>query len=317
MKRKVVITDFGFPDVFQETEKLNALGYEVVATHCATEEDVLACTKEAAALLVQWAPITRKVIEGLSNCKIIVRYGIGVDNIDLDAAKEKNIPVCNVPDYCINEVADHTIALALTLGRQLASTDKRLRAGIWKITPPGKMKAFREMTFATIGYGRIAREVMMRAKAFGFCLATADPFISADKTREDGVLLLSFDDVLQQADIVSLHLPLNKNTHHIMNEGTLALMKPDAILINTSRGGLIDLKALVAALHNKSIAGAGIDVFEEEPIVQNHPIIDCGNVILTSHIAWYSESSIPILQQKATEEVIRGLCGQSLKNKVI
>ncbi|MCO5236845.1 MAG: C-terminal binding protein [Chitinophagaceae bacterium] len=317
MSKKVVITDYGFPDLKQEKKLLEGIGYEVVAEQCKTAEEVLDLSRDAEAVMVQWAPVTREVIEGLENCRIIIRYGIGVDNVDLTAAKEKGIPVCNVPDYCIQEVADHAVALALSLGRQLLITDRRVRDGVWKITPPKPMPAFREMKFATVGYGRIAREVLKRAAVFGFQKATCDPFVKAEAIQKDNTIPMSLDQLFEQADIISLHSPLNKETHHLINESSLGKMKSNALLINTSRGGLVDADALADAISKGKIAGAGIDVFEQEPLPAEHPLRKCENVILTSHTAWYSESSIPELQLKATEEAIRGLTGQPLTSRVV
>ena len=317
MSKKVVITDYGFPDLKQEKKLLEGIGYEVVAGQCKTAEEVLDLSRDAEAVMVQWAPVTREVIEGLENCRIIIRYGIGVDNVDLTAAKEKGIPVCNVPDYCIQEVADHAVALALSLGRQLLINDRRVRDGVWKITPPKPMPAFREMKFATVGYGRIAREVLKRAAVFGFQKATCDPFVKAEAIQKDNTIPMSLEQLFEQADIISLHSPLNKETHHLINESSLGKMKSNALLINTSRGGLVDADALADAISKGKIAGAGIDVFEQEPLPAEHPLRKCENVILTSHTAWYSESSIPELQLKATEEAIRGLTGQPLTSRVV
>lgn len=316
MNKNVVVTDYGFPDLKQEKEMLGAIGYNIIAGQCKTEDEVLDLSRKAEALMVQWAPVTRKVIDGLENCRVIIRYGIGVDNVDLAAAKEKGIPVCNVPNYCIQEVADHTMALALALGRQLLITDKRVRNGIWKITPPNAMPAFRKMIFATVGYGRIAREVLKRAAAFGFQTSTHDPFLKEEDILKDNTRPVSLTQLFEQADILSLHSPLSENTHHLINKRSLEMMKQNAVIINTSRGGLIDADALAGAISKGKIAGAGLDVFEQEPLPAEHPLRKCENVILTSHTAWYSESSIPELQLKATEEVIRGLTGKPLTSRI-
>lgn len=316
MSKRVVITDHGFADIDYERTALEKLGYDVITGQCKNEDEVLSLSETADALLVQWAPVTKKVIEKLGNCKIIVRYGIGVDNVDLQSAKEKGIPVCNVPDYCIQEVADHSIALALTLARQLITTDRLVRNGIWKITPPLALPPCREMIFGTMGYGRIAREVLKRAAAFGFKTAAYDLFVSPEQMKQDNVISLTPAQLLQQADIISLHLPLNEDTRHIINKETLEVMKPASILVNTARGGLIDTLALAAALKDKKIGAAGLDVYEKEPLPADHPLMQCENALLTSHTAWYSAASVPVLQQMATQEIIRGLTGQTLKNRV-
>lgn len=316
MRKKIVITDYGFPTIDYEREAAEKIDCDLVTGQCRTEEEVLELTKTADAILAQWAPVSRKVIEGLENCKIIVRYGIGVDNVDLKAAKEMGIPVCNVPDYCIDEVADHAVAMGIALARQLTTTDKRVRSGNWKITPPLVMPPFREMVFATIGYGRIAREVLKRAAALGFSTAAFDLFVNEEEMRKNQVTPLTLAQLLTQADIISLHLPLNSETRHLINEDTIGQMKPASVIINTARGGLIDTVALAKALQTGRIGAAGLDVFEEEPLPVDHPLMSCDNTILTSHTAWYSASSIPVLQKMAMDELVRGLTGQPLRNRI-
>lgn len=313
---KVIITDHGFQHVDQERSIIESAGHQLTIAQAKSPADVLALASDADALLVQWATIDKEVIDGLKHCKVIVRYGIGVDNIDLAAAKSKGIAVCNVPDYCIDEVADHSMALALSLGRQLPQLNHRLRSGVWKSTSEGSMPAFREMTFATAGFGRIARAVHDRARSFGFRLAAYDPFIAGEVFEAAGVVKLGLDALFAQADILSLHSPLTEETRHLVNAARLHEMKPTAIIINTARGPLIDTVALADALQSGAIAGAGIDVFEREPLDPNHPLNKCTNVILTSHMAWCSDTSLVVLQRKAGEEIVRGLSGEPLINRV-
>jgi D-3-phosphoglycerate dehydrogenase len=315
--KKIVITDHGFSNIDPERSVLEKSGYELVDAQCKTEDDLLSATKDAFAIIVQWAPITEKIIRNMDHCQLIVRYGIGVDNLDLAAAKEKQIPVCNVPDYCIDEVSDHTMSLAMALNRQLPATDQRVREGIWKIIPPGNVPACKDSLFTTLGFGRIARAVLKRAAAFNFKLAAYDPFVSKEEMEELGVQKVSFDEAIADADILSLHLPLNETTSHIINQKTLKKMKPTAILVNTSRGGLINTVELAQALHENEIGGAGIDVFEQEPLQSDHPILQAPNMLITSHTAWYSKRSIPILQQFAAKEVLRMIDGETLKNRVV
>lgn len=312
---KVLITDYGFKNVDQEERLVTEAGFVLQTAQCKTEEEVLQHGADAAALLVQWAPVTAAVIEGLKNCRIIVRYGIGVDNVDLEAARRKGIPVCNVPDYCIAEVADHTVALALASARQLTTTDSRTRSGEWKIIPPQPALPFYEMTFATIGFGRIAREVLRRVDSFGFKRMAYDPYVTAEQMKMQGVENADFETLIKQADIISLHLPLTAQTHHLINAEVLGKMKKGAILVNTSRGGLIDTEALALKLGEGAIA-AGLDVFEKEPLSVDHPLMRADNIILTSHTAWYSERSVPTLQRMAAEELVRGLTGGTINNRV-
>lgn len=308
----VLITDHGFASVDQERAILKGTGADLVIAQCKTPEQIIAAAADADALLVQWAPVNAAVIAMLNRCRVIVRYGIGVDNVDLAAAKARGIPVCNVPDYCVDEVADHAVALGLALARQLPQIDRRVRGGTWKIVPDKPLPAFREMTFATAGCGRIARAVLERVKGFGFKLAAHDPYAEVPS----GVAQLSLDELFRQADILSLHSPLTPDTKHLVNATRLQQMKSTAIVVNTARGGLIDTEALAAALQAGMIAGAGVDVFEAEPLSADHPLHQCDGVLLTSHMAWFSDASVPKLQRMAAEEVVRGLRGESLKNQV-
>lgn len=311
---RVLITDYGFPNLDPEMEVFASAGIDVVTAQCKTEDEVIAAAEGCDALLVQWAPVRAKVAESLPDCKLVVRYGIGVDNLDIPALKSHGKAVAYVPDYCIDEVADHAMALALSLARQLHQTHARTIGGTWKITPPASMPAFRKMTFATMGYGRIARAILERARPFGFNLATFDPFVDASVVGEQGVHLLSLDELFAQSDILSLHAPLTSETRHVVNAERLSAMKSTAIIINTARGPLIDTVALAQALQEGVIGGAGIDVYEKEPLEDDHPLRLAPNTILTSHTAWYSEESVPELQRSGALEVVRGLTGQPLRN---
>ncbi len=313
---KVLITDYGFKSIEQETALITAAGFRLETAQCKSAEEVLLHGVDASALLVQWAPVNASVIEGLQNCKLIVRYGIGVDNVDLEAAKNKGIVVCNVPDYCIAEVADHTVSMALALARQLITTHNRTIVGEWKIIPPQPALPFYEMKFATVGFGRIAREVHKRIAAFGFQQLAYDPNINKEEMTSQNVEGTGFDEIIETADIISLHLPLTTQTHHLINKTVLQRMKKGAILVNTSRGGLIDTDALASVSETGDIA-AGLDVFEKEPLPLSHPLLKCNNVILTSHTAWYSERSVPTLQRMAAEELVRGLTTGNVKNRVV
>jgi D-3-phosphoglycerate dehydrogenase len=317
MKKRVLLTDYGFSDITHEKRLILGGGFDLIESQCKTEEEVIALSQDVDALLVQWAPITRRVISQLRNCSVIVRYGIGVDNIDLEAAKDYQIPVCNVPDYCVEEVASHTIALSLALQRRLVATDQRVRQGVWQILPPGPILATSQSTFIVMGYGRIARSVAGKAAAMGFQVKACDPFVSQEDMDDSGVTKVSFEQALAEADILSLHLPLNGQTRHAFNRQAFEQMKRTAILINTSRGGLIDTHELALALSEGILGGAGLDVFEKEPLENDHPLRHTPNTLLTSHTAWYSEQSIPLLQRLAAEEVCRGLSGQPLKNRVV
>ena len=312
----VLITDHGFPDVSTEKRIIEAAGGRLTIAACKTPDDVIAVGSEAEVLIVQWASLNATVLEALKRCRAIVRYGIGVDNVDLAAAKERGITVANIPDYCVDEVADHTVAHALALGRQLFATHQRLGQGEWKLTPPAPMPAFRDMTFAVVGLGRIGRAVLVRARGFGFRLAAHDPAQPDAVFAQANALKLSLDELFPSADVISLHVPLTPSTRHLVSEQRLRTMKHTALIVNTSRGALIDTRGLARALDEGWIGGAGLDVFEEEPLPMEHPLRKCARVILTSHTAWFSEASGPRLQQLAAEEAVRGLKGLPLLNRV-
>lgn len=313
---RIVITDHGFTNLDHERRIISAAGAELVVASCKSPEQVIDVAAEADVLIVQWAPINAAVLRSLKRCRAIVRYGIGVDNVDLATARELGIAVANVPDYCIDEVADHTVTLALALGRQLLATHQRLLGGQWKITPPATMPAFREMTFAVVGLGRIGRAVLHRAGGFGFRLVAHDPIQPAWMAAKSNAQPLALDETFKAADILCLHLPLTSETRHLVSAERLASMKRTAIIVNTSRGGLIDTVALASALEKGQVGGAGLDVFEQEPLPANHPLLSAPRTILTSHTAWFSEASVPRLQQLAAEEAVRAINDLPLLNVV-
>lgn len=313
---KVVVTDCNFESFAEEQAVCDRNGFELVIQQCKTAEDVISHCADADALLVQYAPITEEVLAALTQCKMIVRYGIGVDTIDLEAAKKHNVAICNVPDYGIDEVADHAAALALTQARQIHYFDKSIRNGEWPAGTEKPMLSLSDMTFTILGAGRIGRATLDRMRPFGFKLAAYDPFVSKQELAEIGVEKLELDEAFENSDIISLHMPLIEQTHHLVNTERMKQMKTSAILINTSRGGLIDTKALATALDNDDIAFAGIDVFEAEPMEQDHPLRACKNAVLTPHMAYYSAASIVRLQRYAAEEVERSLRGEPLRCQV-
>lgn len=313
---KVVITDSGFPNVDQEKAIIESSDTALFSYQCKTETEVAQYCKDADAILTQWAPITAKVINQMVNCKVIVRYGIGVDNVDLEAARKKNIAVVNVPDYAIDEVADHTFSLLLSSVRKIPQIIQNVRQGEWNIAPCRPIMGIQGKLLGLAGFGNIAKAVAKRAQAFGMNIAAYDPFISKELMHEYGAIKMDWNELLENSDVISIHLPLNDYTKNLVNEQAFHLMKPSAYLINTSRGGIINTDALLHALMNKDIAGAAIDVIEQEPIAKDHPLLTLENCLVTSHCAWYSESSLLRLQAFAAKEVKRVLEGQSPKHIV-
>ena len=314
---RVVVTDCNFTSFSHEEAACREHGAQFERLNCRTPEEVIDGAKDAAALLVQYAPITGDVLERLSKCEIIVRYGIGVDTIDLNAAEAAGIAICNVPDYGFEEVADHAAALALSLCRQLSYFDRSIREGAWPASTPTPLHSCRDMTFGVVGAGRIGQALVERMKIFGFNCIAYDPFIAPTELAKIGVESCGLDSVIERSDVLSLHLPLTAETRHIIDAGRLAQMKSSAILINTSRGGLIDTHALADALRTGAIAHAGIDVFETEPLAADHPLRSCDNALLSPHMAYYSTASIDRLQRLASEEIGRALAGDPLRCRVV
>lgn len=301
---KVVITDWGFPSLEPEQTVFRGHDVDLVPHQCKTEDEVAAVVADADVVMAQWAPVRAKAIGAMKRCKGIVRYGIGVDNIDLEAAQKRGIPVRNVPDYCLDEVADHTIAMMLALQRQVITVAERVKKGTWSITPPLNFPPLRESVLGLVGFGRIARLVGRRARAFGMKVVAYDPAVAEKEMDESGVEAVPLNDLLGIADVVSLHCPLTDSTRHMINRSTLARMKPLTLLVNTSRGGLVDLNAVVDALREGRLAGAALDVFETEPLPQNHPFLSLPGALATSHIAWFSSASVGQLQKRAAEQAL-------------
>ena len=296
---KVVITDWGFTSLNVEREIFSRHNIVLEAHQCKTEDDVCAIVADADVVMTQWAPVKSRAIAAMQTCRGIVRYGIGLDNVDLAAAKERGIPVRNVPDYCLNEVADHTMALMLALQRQVSHTQALVRGGVWKITPPQTFPPLRACTLGLIGFGQIARLVAERAKSFGPTIMAFDPYASDDAFNESTTQRVDLQTLLTTADLISLHLPLTDETKYLINAQSIARMKPGALIVNTSRGGLIKTQDLLAALQENRIGGAALDVIEEEPLKADHPLLALQTVIVTSHTAWYSSASVGELQRLA------------------
>jgi len=310
MALKVVLADYGSEYIPESLDVVRAAGMEVVdAAACPDPE---AAVLDADALVAVWYPVTAEVISRLKHCRVIIRRGIGVDTVDLDAAAERGIPVCNVPDYCVNEVADHAFSLALALVRQLPQLDRTLREGSWKHVLPYEMPSLEAMTFGVAGFGRIGRAVLRRAAACCFRTAAYDPFVPDAELAQAGVARMGLEELFKQCDVISLHTPLTPETKHMVNAARLASMKPNAILVNTSRGPLIDTVALADALNRRVIGAAGLDVFETEPLEADHPIRRCPNALLTPHFAWHSRESIKKLHIMGLETAVRALRGEKL-----
>jgi D-3-phosphoglycerate dehydrogenase len=308
-RAKVVLTDYVWESL--EVEKTTLAGLaELVPLQTKKPEEFLAQAADCDALLNTYAgPITAEVMAKMPKCRIIARYGIGVDTIDLDAATQAGIIVTNNPTYCIEEVAEHTMALLLACARKVAFYDRLVRAGTWAV-PPGK-PLFRldGSTLGLVGFGNIARQIAVRAAAFGMRVLYADPFVKEGQFSEPG-RRTELNDLLRESDFVSVHPPLTPQTRKMINDDALARMKPTAFLINCSRGPVVDTEALVRALDAKKIAGCALDTTDPEPLPNPHPLRDRENVIINPHVAWYSEKAMIGLQAGAPNEVRRVLSGE-------
>ena len=314
---KVVVINPGYESYRFEREILEPAGAELIIAgeDCITEELVISTAYDADAILVREGPITRSVIEALEHCKIIARYGVGVDNIDLQAARQNKIYVSNVPDYGTEDVSDHAMALLLSCIRTLSVRDKNVRKGIFETGIIDELYRTTGKNLGIIGYGKIARAFHRKWKGFlPSKVLVYDPFVDMDVIQKNGAWKVDLDTLLTDSDYISIHAPLTADTSHMLNEQTLMKMKPTAILVNTSRGAIIDTIALANAIKEGVVLAAGLDVFEKEPIPKDHPLISLPNVVLTPHMAWYSKESTRDLQKGAAREVKRVLSGETPQN---
>lgn len=312
----VAVTDSVFPSLEPEHRVLDPLGVELRPGQCRSEEEVIALAKEADAILNCYAKMTPRVIGELKRCRVIARYGIGVDNVDLAAATRAGIVVTNVPDYCVDEVSDHGLALFLALARRVVAADQAVKGGAWDVVAHKGIRRLRGQTLGLLGFGKIARALAAKAQALGMQVVAVDPFVDAESMGRLKVRSADLDTLLAESDAVSVHVPLSPETRGIIGERALARMKPTAFLINTSRGGLVDEHALAAALTAGRLAGAALDVMEKEPPPPDHPLRKAPNVILTPHLAFYSREAVVELQTKVAEEAARALRGEPPRSPV-
>jgi D-3-phosphoglycerate dehydrogenase len=303
---KVVVTDATFPDVVREEAAARMLGAGFERHACKTAEDVALAVKGADVAVVQFAPLTAAAIAGLNPGARAIRYGVGFNNFDLPALDAAGVTAAYVPDYCTEEVADHTAAAILTLLRKLLPLDAQVRRGEWNVVAVTKpLPAFRDTTVGFLGLGRIAQEVHRRLAPFGFGFIATDPV-----ARVEGVTMVDLPTLLAQSDALTLHAPATPETVGLLNARTLAQMKPTAYLINSARGDLIVEDALAEALTKGRLAGAALDVFAIEPLPATSPLRAAPNLLLTPHAAWYSDVAVAKLQGLVADEITRALTGQ-------
>jgi D-3-phosphoglycerate dehydrogenase len=301
-----------FPSLDVDRRILGEAGCDLTYRLCKSEDEVIDFARDADILMVITAnQITRRILTELARCKGIIRHGIGLDSIDVEAATELGVLVVNNTSYCIEEVSDMAMALLLAATRRIPRLDRLFRDGIWDYSVMRQGFRLRDCTLGIVGLGRIGRRVAHKAAAFGMRLLACDPYSAPDQAASLGVTLTSLETLLSESDFVSLHSPLTAQTFHLIGERQLRMMKPTAFLINTARGGLVDTPALVQALEEEWIAGAALDTHEEpEPVPGDHPLTGLENAILTPHIAWYSEQAMEELQVGQAHEAVRLLRGE-------
>lgn len=312
---KVVITDYDYGDVEIETAILNEAGADVVALQAKSEEDLFDEVRDCAAIMNQYARVGRATIQRAERCRVVARYGVGVDIVDVEAATEHGVLVTNVRDYCTEEVADHAVSLWLSLARRLFVYDRATHQGIWRWQSGRPIRRLRGQTVGIVSFGKIGQAIARRAKAFEVNVIAYDPFLPKEVADAAGVHLVGKEELLRAADHILMQAPMTPETRHFLSDAEFAMMKPGAILVNTGRGPTVDNKALYRALTEGPLAAAGLDDPEEEPAKRatwdpaDNPIFSLPNVVVTPHAAYYSEESILAARETAASEVARVLTG--------
>lgn len=314
---KVAVTDYTFESLAPETEILRPLGCDIVAHRRASGAELSELVADADHIITQFGPLTAEVIAAMRKARVIVRYGVGVDNVDLEAARARGIPVCNVPDYCIDEVADHALALLLATTRHVVPNCLAVRNGHWKLAVPlAAMRALSELTVGVVGFGRLGRAVAKRLLGFRCRLLVHDPVVPAAAVKDAGCVPADFHSLLADSDIVTLHCPSTAQTRRMMNREAFARMRPGATLINVSRGDVVDSGALIEALQSGHLAAAALDVFDPEPLPPDSPLCHMDNVVLSAHIASCSLKAARQVRETVAGTVAKAVRGEPLPNVV-
>jgi D-3-phosphoglycerate dehydrogenase len=307
---KIVIADSGYAGYDVERGVAESIGSQLDVRQCTTEDDVIGLAHDADGLIVRMQPVTERVLDALTRCRVVARYGTGYDTVDVAAATERGIVVANVIGFASHEVAEHAIALLLAGARRIVAHDRLVRAGAWDIAQTDPIHRITGSTLGLVGYGRIARAVQAKLAGFEVRTLAVDPFVPPDEVRANGAEPVDLPTLLRQADLISLHAPLTNDTRHLIDRAALRLVKPTAVLVNTARGALVDTAALIEALDEGRLAAAGLDVHEVEPLPLDHPIRSAARTIVLDHAGWYSEESIQTLQRGAIEAVAAVLTGR-------
>ena len=306
----IAVTDSPFPSLDPAKAALKRVDPELRMAKSASAEDILAVARDADAVLVTYAKLPGDLLRELKRCKVIGRFGLGVDNIDIPAAASLGITVTYVPDYCMQEVSDHAMALLLSLARKVPLSNKLVQSGRWEVPPVVPIHRLSGRVLGLVGFGNIPRTLAPKAKAFGLRVVTHDPYVPADVLGKAGVESVGFDELLAMADFVSIHAPLLPATRGLFNAEVFRKMKKGALLINTARGPLVDEAALIAALDSGQLGGAALDVVTSEPLAKDSKLLGRDNVVLTPHTAFYSVEALNELQTKCATDVARVLSGE-------
>ena len=303
-KYKVVLTDHVYPDLDYEKEMLASVDAELCYLNSLDEKEISDAVVDADALITCYANISANVIKNMTKCRSITKTGIGVNNIDVAQATAQGIHVMNVPDYCIEEVSDHTVALILCTVRQVVKLSHNVAGGNWSMQGASVIRRIKGKTLGLLGFGKIARRTAEKMQPFGMRILAYDPYITTEQMSALNVTKATLEDVLSQADVVSMNLPLTKETDKMANAMFFSRMKKDAFLVNTSRGGLVDEAALYEALVSGEIAGVALDVLNDEVNVASNPLPNCNNVVITPHSAFHSVESTQEMREKVIADVI-------------
>jgi D-3-phosphoglycerate dehydrogenase len=309
---KLAISDLDHVSHQIEADILSAAGLPFELLDCKSEEDLIAQLQGVEVVLNQYAPFTKRVFSSLPDLRLIVRYGVGLNHIDLEAAAAAGVAVCNVPDYGMNEVSDHAVALSLALVRKLVPMDASTHAGRWDYSEAIPIRRQSQMTVGVVGIGRIGSLYAQKMHALGFRVVAFDPDRDRSRALGEAIEMVTFDELLGQSDVISIHCPLSSNTRNLFDDFALRRMKSGAYIVNTARGGLIDEDALADALREQRLGGAGLDTLALEPMRMESPLRGLDRCILTPHMAWYSEDAALELKCKVAEEAVRYARGEKL-----
>lgn len=299
----VLITDCDHLSIEIEERVFGAAGISVELAACRSEDDVISAGRRAEGLLVQYAPVSRRVLDALPRCRAVARYGTGLDTIDTVAAAERNVAVVSVPDYAVSEVSDHTISLILALERGVVAADRAVHRGEWSLASLPELRRASSRCVGVLGLGRIGRAVAEKLAALGFAVVGYDPLVAPGA----GPFATTIERVLAESDVITLHLPLSEQTRNLVGDSLIGRMRKGAYLVNTARGGLVDEASLAAALASGRLGGAALDVVASEPLPADSPLLSSTNVIITPHVAFYSREALHELKQRAAQGLTEAL----------